>query len=105
SARTAARRWVLGMRRRRTVRTLSPYTTLFRSDFVLSGTTKSSSTANFIPNPSQSGQAPNGALKENSLGSINAPFGACPDCDGLRSEEHTSELQARFEAGCRLLLE
>src|SRR5699024_11273689 len=29
----------------------------------------------------------------------------CPDpSDGLRSEEHTSELQSRFELVCRLLL-
>src|SRR5699024_11407667 len=51
------------------------------------------------------------------LFSFNSPFGACPTCDGLgtklevdldlvvRSEEHTSELQSRFDIVCRLLLE
>src|SRR5699024_11766545 len=39
------------------------------NDKFLSGTTKSKSTSNFVPNPSQVGQAPNGLLNENSLGS------------------------------------
>ena len=38
-------------------------------DKLLSGITKSGSICNFIPNPLQSGQAPYGALKLNSLGS------------------------------------
>ena len=38
-------------------------------DKLLSGITKSVSICNFIPNPLQSGQAPYGALKLNSLGS------------------------------------
>ena len=37
---------------------------------MLSGTTKHSSKYNSFPNPSQSGHAPNGALKENNRGSI-----------------------------------
>src|SRR5207249_12102182 len=30
---------------------------------------------------------------------------ATPDCEQTRSEEHTSELQSRFDLVCRLLLE
>ena len=37
-----------------------------------SGITRSRSTSSFIPKPSQSGQAPKGALKENKRGS-NSP--------------------------------
>src|SRR5216683_6499850 len=36
------------------------------------------------------------------------PYGDCPfprACSGLRSEEHTSELQSRSDLVCRLLLE
>src|SRR5690625_7920629 len=42
------------------------------NDKFLSGTTKSKSTSNFVPNPSQVGQAPNGLLNENNLGSISS---------------------------------
>src|SRR5207249_6024825 len=33
------------------------------------------------------------------------PVGAGPSSSALRSEEHTSELQSRFDLVCRLLLE
>src|SRR5207249_5665325 len=33
------------------------------------------------------------------------PFHGDPFCGALRSEEHTSELQSRFDLVCRLLLE
>src|SRR2546422_2972114 len=32
-------------------------------------------------------------------------IGACPACNPIRSEEHTSELQSRLHLVCRLLLE
>src|SRR5699024_10322841 len=34
-----------------------------------------------------------------------SPRGAVGDLGGVRSEEHTSELQSRFELVCRLLIE
>src|SRR5699024_11466697 len=43
--------------------------------------------------------------------SFNTKAGACPTCKGMgkslviRSEEHTSELQSRFDLVCRLLLD
>ena len=43
-----------------------------RNVLLVSGITRSVSTSNFTPNPSQSGQAPKGALKENKRGS-NSP--------------------------------
>src|SRR5438067_5907074 len=76
--------------------TLFPYTTLFRSQVV----------ANHRPQPSG---APPGR------GERFAPYpgvSAAPPLDraqtsprALRSEEHTSELQSRFDLVCRLLLE
>src|SRR5207249_5358124 len=62
--------------------TLFPYTTLFRS----------------VPGPSKSGSAVPGsepAVWDQRL----------PQTAGSRSEEHTSELQSRFDLVCRLLLE
>src|SRR3712207_7521679 len=63
--------------------TLFPYTTLFRS---LNKDGISDIWALYHP---AEAQAPNGV----------------PDGDGLRSEEHTSELQSRQYLVCRLLLE
>src|SRR5438067_8645865 len=66
--------------------TLFPYTTLFRSftRFALAGDRRSRS--------------------------LRAPSRSCTRSDapgrrGIRSEEHTSELQSRFDLVCRLLLE
>src|SRR5437868_13051944 len=62
--------------------TLFPYTTLFRSRTIgLLG--------------------PNGAGKSTLIQTL---LGFCPASAG-RSEEHTSELQSRFDLVCRLLLE
>jgi hypothetical protein len=41
-----------------------------RSDSVASGTTRLASILRSVPSPSQTGQAPNGLLNENSRGSI-----------------------------------
>src|SRR5437868_11984447 len=51
---------------------------------------------------------PTGSMAPTLIG--NHREGPCPRCGypvrvGLRSEEHTSELQSRFDLVCRLLLE
>src|SRR5437868_7739075 len=75
--------------------TLFPYTTLFRSDrtrdnqaiFQTEGKTTATQTAEQQQAPVSQGRAL--AIKT----------------EDLRSEEHTSELQSRFDLVCRLLLE
>src|SRR5689334_24320640 len=72
--------------------TLFPYTTLFRSDAAPGPT---------LPLPARHA----GAL---ALGRVLPPGlrpGGGPPLRGLRSEEHTSELQSQFHLVCRLLLE
>src|SRR5437868_9813191 len=69
--------------------TLFPYTTLFRSAvavlrFNTRGTTSVAGT---------------------SEGAFDASEGEGRDLEAARSEEHTSELQSRFDLVCRLLLE
>src|SRR5699024_12831068 len=66
--------------------TLFPYTTLFRSP-------------RLRPRQSRPG-APGVPGVPTGAGSA-----ACPATGSLRSEEHTSELQSRFDLVCRLLLE
>src|SRR5699024_11858918 len=44
-------------------------------------------------------------LEKSSINRIIAGVGFEPTTSGLRSEEHTSELQSRFDLVCRLLLE
>src|SRR5438067_9215121 len=68
--------------------TLFPYTTLFRSPSGM-GTSRSSST---VPDAAR-------CSRNTATCSMPAPHPA------LRSEEHTSELQSRFDLVCRLLLE
>src|SRR5260370_3177361 len=66
--------------------TLFPYTTLFRSQ-----------TTNLLPGPHSRwahGKASSLASRARAAGR-----------DGLRSEEHTSELQSHLNLVCRLLLE
>src|SRR5207249_11932830 len=76
--------------------TLFPYTTLFRSS------------CRMPPPPTSSRAAPGGALRAaptgRNSGAASVPLprvSSTPD----RSEEHTSELQSRFDLVCRLLLE
>src|SRR2546422_8339266 len=68
--------------------TLFPYTTLFRSGYVLGGIQVSPMHANYF---------------------VNLGTGTASDAlkliDHVRSEEHTSELQSRLHLVCRLLLE
>src|SRR5699024_12616424 len=80
--------------------TLSPYTTLFRSRWRGSNTT----TAHSTPRPRhwrptrRTGSAPSRSTWAGTdRSSTPRP--------GSRSEEHTSELQSRFDLVCRLLLE
>src|SRR5699024_12609707 len=71
--------------------TLFPYTTLFRSD-------------------GSYGEVGNKALKKDEKNTvriefINDNYRLTVNNDEVRSEEHTSELQSRFDLVCRLLLE
>src|SRR3712207_8182371 len=71
--------------------TLFPYTTLFRSTLDMVGALVRSSNTYFV------------AL-EDRLGSVEGPV-RIAERMGMRSEEHTSELQSRQYLVCRLLLE
>src|SRR5438067_6284814 len=77
--------------------TLFPYTTLFRSS---SGpcSEKSSSCANQEPSSQPTPAAYRWQRLRKDSPTISVGL-------GLRSEEHTSELQSRFDLVCRLLLE
>src|SRR5207249_10105857 len=84
--------------------TLFPYTTLFRSPSAgcrtsctarYPGTGPSSSTCTC---PRRPGRCPSSCT-------CTAEGGAAARGAGTRSEEHTSELQSRFDLVCRLLLE
>src|SRR5437868_5329210 len=78
--------------------TLFPYTTLFRSE-PPSAPAIGAWSASFLP------KACCWPAWEAFWDSCSA-LGACaPCCWWLRSEEHTSELQSRFDLVCRLLLE
>src|SRR5438874_4994126 len=78
------------MRRRPPRSTLFPYTTLFRSGGGLW----------------REGRGPHPQMGiQNRLGTGGRDRRAMMRLDGLRSEEHTSELQSRRDLVCRLLLE
>src|SRR5699024_12614467 len=88
-----------------------PYTTLFRSP-EFSGKTQDTYIEGYVPN---SLSAPHSSLQRTStwLG-MGLMMGTVPPAGILiwalsviveRSEEHTSELQSRFDLVCRLLLE
>src|SRR5206468_10548619 len=81
--------------------TLFPYTTLFRSPIRYRGadsgnSATAASSATYITSLSSPTLKPPSAYPSNPI-STNAA--------GMRSEEHTSELQSRSELVCRLLLE
>src|SRR3712207_7249091 len=79
--------------------TLFPYTTLFRSnEFPVGGP----ETANGRLAPFTAGQPVRYTPDPGFVGTDTFEFGSF---DGLRSEEHTSELQSRQYLVCRLLLE
>src|SRR5699024_12476679 len=60
-----------------------------------------------LPVPRSDGQVPAGLCRSPRPDrALPAPHrGAGPEVRGQRSEEHTSELQSRFDLVCRLLLE
>src|SRR2546427_5067955 len=70
--------------------TLFPYTTLFRSIYA---------------DPTEQGTILGAAQAFAALGRSFGPLVAGWAYDGLRSEEHTSELQSQSNLVCRLLLE
>src|SRR5699024_12048899 len=89
--------------------TLFPYTTLFRSlHLVHAGR---SAQGVFDISPSQ--KASLSILPQHMWQPVYGVFGfllrrdlhCASTCDSARSEEHTSELQSRFDLVCRLLLE
>src|SRR5437868_12547601 len=71
--------------------TLFPYTTLFRSILV-------ENRVDLIEQPFPIGQ-------ERLLDNFHSPIPIAADESVQRSEEHTSELQSRFDLVCRVLLE
>src|SRR5699024_11998964 len=76
--------------------TLFPYTTLFRSH-VYVGCAQSLARSRGIPNhASAHNRSPRGNFRHFAARTIHSPD---------RSEEHTSELQSRFDLVCRLMLE
>src|SRR2546430_3836324 len=76
--------------------TLFPYTTLFRSTYVLERLTeRARGVAEYI--------RPGGDI-EQAVGALAAKISS-PVLTDLRSEEHTSELQSQSNLVCRLLLE
>src|SRR5438067_5160862 len=76
--------------------TLFPYTTLFRSHFAI-GKRASDSTRAPVAVVAR-------ALLDEWLATLRSS-GIEPEAIHARSEEHTSELQSRFDLVCRLLLE
>src|SRR5699024_12657800 len=85
---------------------LSPYTTLFRSSF-----TRQTPVDNVFQEVTETtffdviGIPVDGAVVANQVVTQSGHFDEpCASCV-VRSEEHTSELQSRFELICRLLLE
>src|SRR5258706_10637054 len=74
--------------------TLFPYTTLFRSAVAALA---------LLENPTQFLSSVQVGIT--SIGLLNGILGEAAFSDGLRSEEHTSELQSLTNLVCRLLLE
>src|SRR5207249_8656270 len=99
------------MIRRPPCSTLFPYTTLFRS--LIRGVGNRGLRALFFVPPIRRNQMPArgknavlSALFVATLATVAAgQQKACEPDENTRSEEHTSELQSRFDLVCRLLLE
>src|SRR5438067_6324977 len=88
------------MRRRPPRSTLFPYTTLFRSVFgdAMNARVIEFQRANSLPADGVIGPSTARVLFRERANAIEM-------AQGMRSEEHTSELQSRFDLVCRLLLE
>src|SRR3712207_8396982 len=84
--------------------TLFPYTTLFRSDFADDAGEDGVLVALGDLDP-QRAVAVEGAAVDGGVGDDLDGHGFAGDGGGVRSEEHTSELQSRQYLVCRLLLE
>src|SRR5699024_12545035 len=89
---------------------LFPYTTLFRSPLHDAPAAADGVWADVVGQDAAVAQFRRAASPEGSLAQawlITGPPGSGRPGDqpGLRSEEHTSELQSRFDLVCRLLLE
>src|SRR5699024_11806257 len=82
--------------------TLFPYTTLFRSSSAPCSSSSSSTPGHSRGSRSSTFASSCQAAVGVSCASGDAARAASPDA---RSEEHTSELQSRFDLVCRLLLE
>src|SRR5207249_10897551 len=99
--------------RRPPLHTLFPYTTLFRSTAGPATDVNSSTCGRHdTPGDASLGRSDGEGLAIGSCpqpASLSMPFltivAGSGSCDVSRSEEHTSELQSRFELVCRLLLE
>src|SRR5207249_5200607 len=91
--------------------TLFPYTTLFRSSSWLSARIPFASQIQRVVPPGPFHRRSVGILSQSGRGWTSTLFMSrstpLPPSDsvGSRSEEHTSELQSRFDLVCRLLLE
>src|SRR5699024_12399873 len=84
--------------------TLFPYTTLFRSGYsALVSKAMTKSDENLIRSIPQALSVTERICSSVNVGSTKT--GINMDAVRLRSEEHTSELQSRFDLVCRLLLE
>src|SRR2546422_7337661 len=82
--------------------TLFPYTTLFRSSRTVASLVPCGA---YAPGPSARNPSRFRLRKvsQPSIASAGGQYGICSA--GIRSEEHTSELQSRLHLVCRLLLE
>src|SRR5260221_10529860 len=76
--------------------TLFPYTTLFRSKVALGG---------MCAHTFECATSPDAAYCASNQMCTALPTEGMPCVNGLRSEEHTSELQSHSDLVCRLLLE
>src|SRR5207249_10587638 len=88
--------------------TLFPYTTLFRSSSTRPAGSTDRPGANaskppFTPSTNESSRCPRSTPSKRSPRPESCACTRWPS--GSRSEEHTSELQSRFDLVCRLLLE
>src|SRR5690606_41663352 len=85
--------------------TLFPYTTLFRSTVVERQAEVAHEADLLLRGMGEEHLAGHGAARELDAFEPTVPDGESHDRGGLRSEEHTSELQSRENLVCRLLLE
>src|SRR5690606_40604521 len=83
------------------ISTLFPYTTLFRSDVRATERVPLLDRADRVVRQPEQGDL--GAVHEGGGSALDEEVSE--QADGLRSEEHTSELQSRENLVCRLLLE